>query len=181
MRHIDVHHLADEARFNGYHGRILIWCALIIIFDGYDLAVAGIALPSIMKSMGVDATSAGFMVSAALFGMMFGAIVMGMVADSIGRRKAIAIAICVLMFSLFTAAAGFTHEPISFSITRFLAGVGIGGVMPIVVAQMTEYSPRCSARGSSNRTAGSRCSSPPGCPRCWCRSPCVRCRNRCPS
>lgn len=140
MRHIDVHQLADEARFNGYHGRILLWCALIIIFDGYDLAVAGIALPSIMKAMGVDATSAGFMVSAALFGMMFGAIVMGMVADSIGRRKAIAI--CVLLFSVFTAAAGFTHEPISFSVTRFFAGVGIGGVMPIVVAQMTEYSPR---------------------------------------
>ncbi|MBN9113755.1 MAG: MFS transporter, partial [Pandoraea sp.] len=80
MRHIDVHHLADEARFNGYHGRILLWCALIIIFDGYDLAVAGIALPSIMKAMNVDATSAGFMFSSALFGMMFGAIVMGMVA-----------------------------------------------------------------------------------------------------
>lgn len=140
MRHIDVHRLADEARFNGYHGRILFWCALIIIFDGYDLAVAGIALPSIMKAMGVDATSAGFMVSSALFGMMFGAIVMGMVADSIGRRKAIGI--CILLFSVFTAAAGLTHDPVSFSITRFLAGVGIGGVMPNVVAQMTEYSPR---------------------------------------
>lgn len=140
MRPIDVHELADNARLNGYHYRILLWCALIIIFDGYDLAVAGIALPSIMKAMNVDATSAGFMVSAALFGMMFGAIAMGMVADSIGRRKAIAI--CVLMFSLFTAMAGFTHEPISFSVTRFFAGVGIGGVMPIVVAQMTEYAPR---------------------------------------
>jgi AAHS family benzoate transporter-like MFS transporter len=29
-----------------------------------------------------------------------------------------------------------------FSVTRFLAGLGIGGVMPNVVAQMTEYSPR---------------------------------------
>lgn len=140
MRSIDVHQLADDAHLNRYHYRILLWCALIIIFDGYDLAVAGIALPSIMKAMHVDATSAGFMVSAALFGMMFGAIAMGMVADSIGRRKAIAI--CVLMFSLFTAMAGFTHEPISFSVTRFFAGVGIGGVMPIVVAQMTEYAPR---------------------------------------
>ncbi|KAA0178924.1 MFS transporter [Cupriavidus gilardii] len=140
MRQIDVHQLADEARFNRFHGLVLFWCALIIIFDGYDLAVAGIALPSIMQSMGVDATQAGFMVSSALFGMMFGAIFLGTIADRIGRRWAIAI--CILLFSVFTAAAGFTSDPVTFSVTRFLAGLGIGGVMPNVVAQMTEYSPR---------------------------------------
>jgi len=69
MRQIDLHQLADEVRFNGFHARVLLWCALIIVFDGYDLAVAGIALPSIMKQMGVTPTSAGFMVSSALFGM----------------------------------------------------------------------------------------------------------------
>jgi AAHS family benzoate transporter-like MFS transporter len=140
MRQIDVHKLADEARFNGFHGGVLLWCALIIICDGYDLAVAGIALPSIMKDMGVTAQNAGFMVSSALFGMMFGAIFLGTIADKIGRRKAIAI--CIGLFSIFTAAAGFTHDPYAFSALRFLAGLGIGGVMPNVVAQMTEYSPK---------------------------------------
>ncbi|WP_066340002.1 MFS transporter [Azohydromonas lata] len=140
MRHIDVHQVADEARFNRFHGLVLFWCALIIIFDGYDLAVAGIALPSIMKEMGVDPTRAGFMVSSALFGMMFGAIFLGTIADRIGRRWAIAI--CIALFSVFTAAAGTTSDPVMFSATRFLAGLGIGGVMPNVVAQMTEYAPR---------------------------------------
>ena len=140
MRQIDVHKIADEAPFNRFHGRVLFWCALIIIFDGYDLAVAGIALPSIMKQMGVDPKQAGFMVSSALFGMMFGAIFLGTIADRIGRRWAIAI--CIGLFSLFTAAAGLTNDPVLFSMTRFLAGLGIGGVMPNVVAQMTEYSPR---------------------------------------
>jgi AAHS family benzoate transporter-like MFS transporter len=140
MRQIDVHKLSDEARFNGFHGRVLLWCALIIICDGYDLAVAGIALPSIMKEMGVTAQKAGFMVSSALFGMMFGAIFLGTIADRIGRKKAIAI--CIALFSIFTAAAGFTHDPYTFSAMRFLAGLGIGGVMPNVVAQMTEYSPK---------------------------------------
>ena len=139
MRQIDVNKLADEARFNGFHKLVLFWCAMVIIFDGYDLAVAGIALPSIMKEMGVDATQAGFMVSSALFGMMFGNIIFGAVADRIGRR--LVIVICILLFSVFTAAAGLTKEPISFSAMRFLAGVGIGGVMPNVIAQMTEYSP----------------------------------------
>ena len=140
MRQVDVHQLSDDATFNGFHALVLFWCGLIIIFDGYDLAVAGIALPSIMKEMGVDATKAGFMVSSALFGMMFGAIFLGTIADKIGRRRAIAI--CIGLFSVFTAAAGFSHDPVTFSITRFFAGLGIGGVMPNVVAQMTEYSPR---------------------------------------
>ena len=140
MRQIDVHKLADEARFNGFHGLVLFWCALIIIFDGYDLAVAGIALPSIMKDMGVDPTRAGFMVSSALFGMMFGAIFLGTIADRIGRR--LTIAICIALFSVFTAAAGLAKDPLTFAVARFLAGVGIGGVMPNVVAQMTEYAPK---------------------------------------
>jgi MFS transporter, AAHS family, benzoate transport protein len=140
MKHIDLHKLADNARFNSFHAGVLLWCALIIIFDGYDLAVAGIALPSIMKQMGVSPTNAGFMVSSALFGMMFGAIFLGTVADKIGRRRAIAI--CIALFSVFTAAAGLTSDPVTFSVMRFLAGLGIGGVMPNVVAQMTEYSPR---------------------------------------
>lgn len=140
MAKIDVHEIADHAKFNGFHGMVLFWCAIIIIFDGYDLAVAGIALPSIMKEMGVTPATAGYMVSSALFGMMFGAMFLGTIADKIGRRWAIVI--CIVLFSVFTAAAGMTHDPVTFSITRFLAGLGIGGVMPNVVAQMTEYSPR---------------------------------------
>jgi len=140
MRQIDLHKLADDARFNRFHGLVLFWCALIIVFDGYDLAVVGIALPSIMVNMGVDATNAGIMVSSALFGMMFGAIFLGTIADKIGRRWAIAI--CVVLFSVFTAASGLAKDPVTFGVMRFFAGLGIGGVMPNVVAQMTEYSPK---------------------------------------
>ena len=140
MRHIDVHKLADGARFNSFHIGLLLWCGIIIICDGYDLAVAGIALPSIMKDMGVTAQNAGFMVSSALFGMMFGAIFLGTLADRIGRRWTIVI--CLALFSVFTAAAGLSSDPYVFSVMRFFAGLGIGGVMPNVVAQMTEYSPR---------------------------------------
>jgi len=140
MHRIDVHKLVDEAKFNRFHSVVLLWCVLIIVIDGYDIAVAGIALPSIMKAMGVDASTAGFMAGSALFGMTFGAIFLGTLADKIGRRWTISI--CVALFSVFTAAAGFASDPITFSVMRFLAGVGIGGVMPNIVAQMTEYSPQ---------------------------------------
>src|ERR1700737_3582525 len=140
MGRIDVHELVDRARFNSFHAKLLTWCLLVIIIDGYGLVVAGVALPSIMKDMGVEASTAGFMASSALFGMMFGAIFLGALADKIGRRWAISI--CVFLFSVFTAAAGFTNDPITFSVMRFFAGLGIGGAIPNAAAQMTEYSPK---------------------------------------
>ena len=139
MQQVDVHALAGQSRFNGFHGLVLFWCVLILIIDGYDLAVVGAALPSIMKDMGVDATSAGVMAGSALLGTMLGAIFLGTLADRIGRPRMIAV--CVAFFSLFTAAAGLTHDPISFSVARFIAGLGIGGVLPIVTAQMGEFAP----------------------------------------
>lgn len=140
MPQIDVQKLADQARFNSYHAKVLAWCFLIIIIDGYDIAVAGAALPSIMKEMGVTAATAGFMASSALFGMMFGAMLLGTLADRFGRRWTISL--CVFLFSVFTAGAGYMNDPVSFSVMRFIAGLGIGGVMPNIVAQMTEYSPK---------------------------------------
>src|SRR3954463_7956185 len=92
-----------------------------------------------MVGMGVDATKAGLMGSSALFGMMFGAIFLGTLADKLGRR--LAISICVALFSIFTAAAGLARDPITFGIMRFFAGLGIGGALPIVTAQMAEFAP----------------------------------------
>lgn len=140
MRRIDVLEVADNATFNRFHAKVLAWCLLVIIIDGYDIAVAGAALPSIMKDMGVNPTTAGFMASSALFGMMFGAMFLGALSDRIGRK--LTISLCVFLFSVFTAAAGLTNDPVTFSVTRFIAGLGIGGVMPNIVAQMTEYSPK---------------------------------------
>jgi len=139
MHRTDVRKLADESRFNRFHALVLFWGVLILILDGYDLAVVGAALPSIMKDMGVDAAQAGFMASSALFGMMFGAMFLGTLADRLGRP--LMISICIFLFSAFTAAAGLTKDPVTFSVTRFIAGLGIGGVLPAVAAQMAEFAP----------------------------------------
>jgi MFS transporter, AAHS family, benzoate transport protein len=140
MRQIDLYAVADNTRFDRFHALILFWCTLIIILDGYDLAIVGISLPSIMKDMGVTAATAGFMVSLAFFGMAVGVILIGSIADRIGRRWAIAV--CVLLFGVFSAASGLVSDPVMFAARRFLAGLGLGGIAPNVAAQTTEYSPR---------------------------------------
>lgn len=93
----------------------------------------------IMDDMQIEATSAGIMAGSALFGTMMGAILLGTLSDRIGRRPMMAI--CVALFSLCTAAAGLSSDPVTFSVMRFIAGLGIGGVLPIATAQMSEFAP----------------------------------------
>ncbi|MCW2268953.1 MULTISPECIES: MFS transporter [Pseudomonas] len=140
MRTIDINSLIDQAKFNAFHWRVLFWCALIIIFDGYDLVIYGVVLPALMQEWGMTPLQAGALGSYALFGMMFGALVFGPLSDRIGRKKAIMI--CVILFSGFTVLNGFARNPTEFGTCRFLAGLGIGGVMPNVVALMNEYAPK---------------------------------------
>lgn len=140
MRNIDVHGLIDNARFGRFHWQVLFWCSLIIIFDGYDLVIYGVVLPVLMKEWGLTPIEAGALGSYALFGMMFGALIFGPMSDRYGRKRVIAA--CVVLFSLFTFLNGFARDVTEFAVCRFLAGLGIGGVMPNVVALMTEYSPK---------------------------------------
>lgn len=140
MRKIDVHDLIDNARFGRFHWMVMAWCALLLIFDGYDLFIYGVVLPVLMKDWGLTPLQAGALGSYALFGMMFGALIFGTLADRFGRKKGIAI--CFVLFSGSTVLNGFAGSPTEFGICRFLAGLGCGGLMPNVVALMNEYAPK---------------------------------------
>ncbi|MBE7927935.1 MFS transporter [Pseudomonas saudiphocaensis] len=140
QKRIDVHEVIDNARFSQFHWLVMCLCALLLIFDGYDLFIYGVVLPVIMQEWGLTPLQAGALGSYALFGMMFGALIFGTLADRIGRKKGIAI--CFLLFSTATVLNGFASTPTEFGIFRFLAGLGCGGLMPNVVALMNEYAPK---------------------------------------
>ena len=137
---VDVHDVIDNAKFTGFHWMVMCLCALLLIFDGYDLFIFGVVLPAIMKQWGLTPLQAGALGSYALFGMMFGALVFGTLADKIGRKKGIAI--CFALFSIATITNGFASSPTEFGIFRFIAGLGCGGLMPNAVALMSEYAPK---------------------------------------
>lgn len=137
---VNINETIDNAKFSLFHWKVLVWCLLIIIFDGYDLVIYGVALPLLMQQWSLTAVQAGLLASAALFGMMFGAMIFGTLSDRLGRKKTIMI--CVTLFSGFTFLGAFATNPVEFAILRFIAGLGIGGVMPNVVALMTEYAPK---------------------------------------
>jgi AAHS family benzoate transporter-like MFS transporter len=115
MHKLDIHKLADEAELNSFHYKLIGWVILILVLDGYDIAITGAALPAIMADLKIDSTQAGFLASASLVGMMFGTIRSSL--DDGDRRRAV---------QSPAATAGFTRDPIVFAILRFLAGFGLG-------------------------------------------------------
>jgi AAHS family benzoate transporter-like MFS transporter len=140
MATIEINPIIDNARFTRFHWMVVALCALLLIFDGYDLFIYGVVLPVLMAEWGLTPVQAGALGSYALFGMMFGAFIFGPMADRIGRKKGIAI--CFVMFSLATFLNGFATSPTEFGIFRFIAGLGCGGLMPNAVALMNEYAPK---------------------------------------
>ncbi|WP_244525394.1 aromatic acid/H+ symport family MFS transporter [Bacillus sp. 166amftsu] len=115
-------------------------CIFIIIVDGYDMFMLGAILPALMAEWGMDAVAAGKLGSYALFGMMIGAMFFGPLADRFGRKNVILI--CTIIFTVFTFISGFANAPSTFGFQRFVAGIGLGGVMPNLIALVTEYAPK---------------------------------------
>lgn len=140
MRTIQVNQLMDEAKYNGFHFYVLMLCLSVIISDGYDLVVYGAIVPQLMKEWNLTPIQAGVIGSYAMIGMLIGALIFAPLADRIGRKRVILI--CLAMFTSFTGLVGFASSPTEFGIYRFIAGLGLGGVMPNCISLVTEYMPR---------------------------------------
>ena len=87
MARINTTEIIDNSKFNRFHLSLFIWSFMVILFDGYDLSVYGTVVPLLMEDWNLTPVQAGSMGSYGLFGMMFGAILFGMLADRIGRKK----------------------------------------------------------------------------------------------
>lgn len=140
MGKVNPAEIIANSKFNKFHLSLLVWSFIIIAFDGYDLVVYGTVVPVLIEEWNLTSVEAGAMGSYGLFGMMFGAIFFGTLADRIGRKNVVAITL--ILFSLFTFLCGFAETPTLFSAYRFLAGLGLGGIMPNVIALLTDYAPK---------------------------------------
>ncbi len=145
MEAVNITELIDRYPLGSFQIRIILLCVLVALLDGFDLLAIGAAAPAMMEPLRIATNQIGLLFSAALFGLMLGAFVLGPVADRYGRR-------CVLIsstaafgvFTLCTAIAGTLPQVLLF---RFFAGVGLGGAMPSFISLAAEYTPR------SNRQA----------------------------
>jgi benzoate transport len=117
-------------------------CWIAVALEGFDLVVLGVVLPSLLKfgDWGLNPNSASVISVIGLVGVMIGALAAGTVSDLIGRRKAMLWT--VISFSALTLLCAFAPNPMTFGVLRFLAGLGLGGVLPTALALINEYASR---------------------------------------
>lgn len=122
--------------------RVVAICVAVVLLDGYDLVVYGTVVPSLLayEPWGLDAAGAGLIGSLALVGMAAGALVSGWLTDRLGRRRLILTAIT--WFSVATGLCAVAPNAELFGLLRFVAGVGLGGVLPSAIALTIEFAPR---------------------------------------
>lgn len=128
-----------HTRTSSRHVVVALCCATIIV-DGFDLIVYGTVVPTMLDGSAewtLTKAEAGRIGSYALFGMLIGAIVIGTITDLVGRRK-IMLA-CIAWFSVAMAFAAMAPTPEMFGLARFVAGLGLGGVVPTAIALTIEY------------------------------------------
>ena len=121
--------------------RVTALCWVLVLLDGLDLFVYGATLPGVLadKSFGLTPVSGGTIGSLTTFGMMLGALGAGILTDRTGRRKIIITGVTV--FSLAAAACAAAPSVEFFGAARFVAGIGLGGLLPSAIAMVMEYAP----------------------------------------
>ncbi len=123
----------------------VLWITAIsfvtIMFDGYDVIMYGTVVPSLLtyQEWGLTPVEVGAIGSYALFGMLLGALVAGTITDMVGRKKTVVASI--IWFSLAMGLCAVAPTPELLGLFRFVAGLGLGGVLPTVSALTVEYSP----------------------------------------
>jgi AAHS family 4-hydroxybenzoate transporter-like MFS transporter len=137
---IYVDDLVDRQKLTGRNYFILGLLLVALLCDGFDLQLVAFAAPRLAEAWGIPASAfLGYVQSANLLGMMFGAMFLGNLGDRFGRKRVIVVG--TILYALTSFATVLTQNPMQLSVIRFCTGLGLGGVLPNVVALAAEISP----------------------------------------
>ena len=106
--------------------------------DGFDVLSISFASPGIAAEWGIDRAALGIVLSMELVGMAIGSILLGGVADAVGRRPTILGCLVVMVAGMVMATT--VKGLVDLSIWRIVTGLGIGGMLAAINAVAAEFS-----------------------------------------
>ena len=106
--------------------------------DGFDVLAISFASPGIAREWGIDRAALGFVLSMELIGMGVGSMLLGGVADKIGRRRTLLG--CLVVMTLGMIMATRAKGVYDLSLWRVITGLGIGGMLAGTNAVAAEFS-----------------------------------------
>jgi benzoate transport len=106
--------------------------------DGFDVLAISFASPGIAAEWGINQAALGVVLSMELIGMSLGSILLGGLADKLGRRPMMLGCLSIMALGMFMATT--VTGLVSLSLWRVITGLGIGGMLAAVTAVAAEFS-----------------------------------------
>jgi putative MFS transporter len=126
------------------HVAIVVIVGVGMFFDLYEVFLAG-TLSSVLKAkFHVGPDNLKLVLASAFIGAFVGAVLLSRLADRLGRRRAFFLTLGI--YSVFSVLAAFSPNVEWLIVCRFIAGVGIGGELPLCDAYLSDMLP-ARARG----------------------------------
>ena len=137
---IDVNEVIERQQLGPFQIMLGALLLLAMFVDGFEAQAPGFAAPAIIKDLGIPRAAMGLVFGAGNLGLMLGAVLLGILGDRFGRKRTIVVGCLVLAaFSLLTM---YATDLATLRLLRIGSGIGVGGVLPSVIALGTEFSPR---------------------------------------
>src|SRR5919109_4008134 len=138
-RRLGVEEVLRESGFTRFHRNAVLVTGAAWTFVAMEILLVGFTVPLFTEIWSLSGTYAGWIAASALGGSLLGSVVLGRLADRVGRRRVFQGAI--LWYAIFTALTALAWGPGSLSAFRFLAGIGLGGMLVVDPSMLAEYLP----------------------------------------
>jgi putative MFS transporter len=135
----DVEEVLRQGGLSRFHRKAILVTGAAWTFVAMEILLVGFVAPIFAGLWNLDGRMQGLVNSAALAGSLCGSLVLGRTADRIGRRAIFQYSI--LWYAVFTALTALAWGPWSVMAFRFLAGLGLGGMLVVDPSMLTEYLP----------------------------------------
>lgn len=129
----------DAGSFSWRQWAVILLALLLNMLDGFDVTAMAFTVHSIGEQLQISPDFLGAAFSAALGGMMAGAMFIAPLSDVYGRR--VMIIICVLVIGLSMCATAFAVELWQLVVLRLITGLGVGGMLAALATITAEYTP----------------------------------------
>jgi MFS transporter, putative metabolite:H+ symporter len=135
----DVEQVLRDGGLSRFHKKAILVTGAAWTFVAMEILLVGFVAPIFAGLWNLDGRMQGLVNSAALAGSLCGSLVLGRAADRVGRRAIFQYSI--LWYAVFTALTALAWGPWSVMTFRFLAGLGLGGMLVVDPSMLTEYLP----------------------------------------
>ena len=136
---VDVAAIINDSEISRFQYLIFSLCIMIMMCDGFDTQALAYVAPSIAAEWKLSPGIFGPVFAAVLLGSMVGAFAFGYLADRFGRKRTLVL--CIILFGALNIGSAYATSIQSFTLLRFLCGIGLGGAIPNVMALVSEYAP----------------------------------------